>query len=307
MVIPCYNEEETLSTTAEAVGSELHELIESKTIAPDSFLCFVDDGSHDGTWAKIEEWLARGTLYRAIKLSRNVGQQRALLAGLMSMRDEAEALISMDADLQDPADTIPRFVQAYRDGNEIVYGIRDDRSADSRLKRAASDTFYRFMRKSGVDLVENHADCRLLGARALDALSHFDESNLFLRGLIPLLGYPSTKIYYDRKARTAGKSKYPFLRTLSFAWEGITSLSTRPLRMIIWLGFAVCFGTFLVGLWVVYTWFTGAAIQGWTSMALPLLFIGGVQLLSIGVLGQYLGKIYQEVKRRPRYFIEKRL
>lgn len=307
VIIPCFNEEETLAATADAVGGELHELIESKTISPESFVCFVDDGSSDDTWTKIQDWLSRGTLYRGIKLSRNVGHQRALLAGLMSMRDEAEALISMDADLQDPASTIPRFVNAYREGNEIVYGVRDDRSGDSGFKRGSAEFFYRMMRKLGVDIVPNHADCRLLGARALDALSHFDEANLFLRGIVPLLGYPSSKIYYKRGNRTAGESKYPFTKMIAFAWDGVTSFSTRPLGFIVWLGFFVCIATFLVALWVFYTYLSGQAIQGWTSMALPLLFIGGVQLLSIGVIGQYLGKIYQEVKRRPRYFIEKRL
>jgi glycosyltransferase involved in cell wall biosynthesis len=306
IIIPCFNEEETLDLTAEAVGDELRELIDRGEIETGSFVCFVDDGSRDGTWKKIEGWLSRGTLYRGVKLSRNVGHQRALLAGLMSMRDEAEALISMDADLQDPASAIPLFVNAYLEGNEIVYGVREDRSSDSGFKRGSAESFYRLMRLLGVDIVPNHADCRLLGPRALDALSHFDEANLFLRGIVPLLGYPSTKIYYRRNARVAGDSKYPLRKMLAFAWDGVTSFSTKPLGFIMWLGFFVCGVTFLVGGWVAYTWFAGQAIPGWTSMLLPLLFIGGVQLLCTGVIGQYLGKIYQEVKRRPRYFIEKR-
>lgn len=306
IIIPCFNEDETLDLTAEAVGSELRELIEAGEIETGSFVCFVDDGSRDGTWKKIEAWLSKGTLYRGVKLSRNVGHQRALLAGLMSMRDEAEALISMDADLQDPASTIPLFVGAYLDGNEIVYGVREDRSTDSGFKRGTAEFFYRMMRKLGVEIVANHADCRLLGPRALDALSHFDEANLFLRGIVPLLGYPSTNIYYKRDARFAGDSKYPLTHMLAFAWDGITSFSTKPLGFIMWLGLFVCLTTFLVGGWVAFTWVEGRAIPGWTSMLLPLLFIGGVQLLCTGVIGQYLGKIYQEVKRRPRYFIEKR-
>lgn len=305
IIIPCCNEEEILDLTAEAVGKELRSLIASKSIDSSSFICFVDDGSSDRTWAKIRDWLAKGTLYRGLKLSRNVGHQRALLAGLMSMREDTHALISMDADLQDPATTIPDFVEAFLQGYEIVYGVRENRSADSGFKRGTAEMFYRMMRKLGVDIVENHADCRLLGARALEALSHFDEANLFLRGIVPLLGYPSTRIFYTRDARIAGESKYPFRKMLAFAWDGVTSFSTKPLNFIVWLGFYVCFASFGVGAWVVFTWVTGRAIAGWTSMLMPLLFIGGVQLLCTGVIGQYLGKIYQEVKRRPRYFIER--
>jgi len=305
VIIPCFNEEETIDTTAEAVSDELRELIDRGEIEIGSFVCFVDDGSRDQTWKKIEAWLARGTLFRGVKLSRNVGHQRALLAGLMAMRDEAEALISMDADLQDPVSAIPLFVGSYLDGNEVVYGVREDRSSDSGFKRGTAETFYRMMRWLGVDIVPNHADCRLLGPRALDALSHFDEANIFLRGIVPLLGYPSGKIYYRRSARTAGETKYPVGKMIAFAWDGITSFSTKPLGFIMWLGFFVCVSTFLVALWVLYTYLSGQAIHGWTSMALPLLFIGGVQLLCTGVIGQYLGKIYQEVKHRPRYFIEK--
>lgn len=306
VIIPCFNEEESIDLTAEAVGEELRELIDAGEIETGSFVCFVDDGSRDGTWKKIQSWLGRGTLYRGLKLSRNVGHQRALLAGLMAMRDEAEALISMDADLQDPANTIPLFVSAYLDGNEIVYGVREERLTDSEFKRWTAEFFYRLMRRLGVDIVPNHADCRLLGPRALDALSHFDEANLFIRGIVPLLGYPSSKIYYRRDARIAGESKYPLRKMLAFAWDGVTSFSTKPLGFIVWLGFFVCVGTFAVGGWVAYTWMNGQAIHGWTSTLLPLLFIAGVQLLCTGVIGQYLGKIYQEVKRRPRYFIEKR-
>lgn len=247
IVIPCFNEDDTLDATAEAVGAELRDLIEAEEIEIGSFVCFVDDGSSDGTWKKIESWLSRGTLYRGVKLSRNVGHQRALLAGLMSMRDEAEALISMDADLQDPASTIPLFVSAYLDGSEIVYGVREDRTSDSGFKRGTADFFYRLMRKLGVEIVPNHADCRLLGPRALDALSHFDEANLFLRGIVPLLGYPSTRIYYRRDARLAGETKYPLRKMLAFAWDGVTSFSTKPLGFIMWLGFFVCIATFLIG------------------------------------------------------------
>ncbi|MBS1963126.1 MAG: glycosyltransferase [Bdellovibrionales bacterium] len=307
IVIPCFNEEETLDQTAETVGEQLRDLIDAEEIEVGSFVCFVDDGSRDGTWKKIEEWTSKGTLYRGVKLSRNVGHQRALLAGLMSMRDEAEALVSMDADLQDPAHTIPLFVNAYLDGNEVVYGVREDRSSDSGFKRGTAEFFYRLMRKLGVDIVPNHADCRLLGPRALDALSLFDEANLFLRGIVPLIGYPSTRIYYKRDARLAGETKYPLRKMLAFAWDGVTSFSTKPLGFIMWLGFFVCLASFAVGGWVAYTWVEGQAIPGWTSMLLPLLFIGGVQLLCTGVIGQYLGKIYQEVKHRPRYFIEKRI
>ncbi len=306
IIIPCFNEESTLDLTAQAVATELHALIRAKKIEAGSFMCFVDDGSRDGTWGKITSWLERGTLYRGLKLSRNVGHQRALLAGLMSMRDDAEALISMDADLQDPASTIPQFVNAYLEGNEIVYGVRERREKDSPFKRGTADFFYRLMRRLGVDIIPNHADCRLLGPRALEAISHFDEANLFLRGIVPLLGYPSAKIFYARDARIAGDSKYPLRKMLSFAWDGVTSFSTRPLDAIVWLGFFVCTATFIVSAWVFYTYLAGKAIPGWTSMSLPLLFIGGVQLLCTGVIGQYLGKIYQEVKRRPRYFIERR-
>jgi glycosyltransferase involved in cell wall biosynthesis len=306
VVIPCYNEVEIFDLTAEAVGDELRTLINDGVIDPGSFVCFVDDGSRDATWEKISGWLSKGTLYRGIKLSRNVGHQRALLAGLMQMREEAEALISMDADLQDPAETIPRFVEAYLAGSEIVYGVRKDRSSDSFFKRGTASFFYKGMKKLGADIVENHADCRLLGPRALEALSHFDEANLFLRGIVPLLGYPSSQIFYSRDARIAGESKYPFRKMLAFAWDGITSFSSKPLTMITWLGFSVCLVSFIIGGWVLYTWNSGHAITGWTSMLAPLLFIGGVQLLCTGIIGQYLGKLYQEVKRRPRYIVEEK-
>jgi glycosyltransferase involved in cell wall biosynthesis len=306
IIIPCYNEESTIDLAAEAVGYEMHHLVEEGVIDAASFICFVDDGSGDATWEKIEKWLQKSTLYRGLKLSRNVGHQRALIAGLMEMRSEAEALISMDADLQDPADTIPTFVREYLNGFEIVYGVREDRSSDSSFKRATAESFYKLMKALGVDIVDNHADCRLLGPRALEALSHFDETNLFIRGIIPLLGYPSTKIFYRRSARIAGESKYPLRKMLAFAWDGITSFSTKPLSLIVWLGYLVFGATFVVVGWVIYTWLAGEAVPGWTSLLLPLLFIGGVQLLCTGVIGQYLGKIYQEVKRRPSYFVEKR-
>jgi glycosyltransferase involved in cell wall biosynthesis len=306
IIIPCYNEEATIDLTADAVGSELHELLEEGVIDAASFICFVDDGSRDATWEKIQAWLLKSTLYRGLKLSRNVGHQRALIAGLMEMRSEAEALISMDADLQDPAETVPAFIREYLGGFEIVYGVREDRTSDSSFKRRTAESFYKLMRLLGVDIIDNHADCRLLGPRALEALSHFDEANLFIRGIIPLLGYPSTKIFYRRSARIAGESKYPLRKMMTFAWDGITSFSTKPLSLIVWLGYLVFGATFLVGAWVFYTWIVGDAVPGWTSLLLPLLFIGGIQLLCTGVIGQYLGKIYQEVKRRPPYFVEKR-
>jgi glycosyltransferase involved in cell wall biosynthesis len=306
IIIPCYNEEETLDLTAEAVGKELRALMLARVIDSGSFVCFVDDGSSDGTWPKIESWLQKGTLYRGLKLSRNVGHQRALIAGLMEMRNEASALISMDADLQDPPETIPHFVSEFHAGAEIVYGVREDRGKDTSFKRGTAEAFYRLMKSLGVDIVANHADCRLLGSRALEALSHFDESNLFIRGIIPLLGYPSSKIYYARDARMAGTSKYPLGKMLAFAWDGITSFSTKPLSLIVWLGYLVFAVSFGIAGWVVYTWIAGKAIPGWTSATLPMLFIGGIQLLCTGVIGQYLGKVYQEVKRRPPYFVERR-
>jgi glycosyltransferase involved in cell wall biosynthesis len=305
VVVPCYNEAESLEATASAISRELDALRASGIIADASFACFVDDGSKDGTWAIIEALSRAGRGCRGVKLSRNVRHQRALLAGLLEMRGQADALISMDADLQDPANTIPKFVEEYLKGAEIVYGVRDDRSTDTFFKRATAHGFYRLMSGLGVDVIEHHADCRLLGRRALQALSQFGEANLFLRGIVPLIGYRSTAIYYHRSSRVAGESKYPLRKMIAFAWDGITSFSTAPLVLIAWLGCVVCLGVGAVSVWAFVTWLSGRALQGWTSTVLPLLFIGGVQLLCTGIIGQYLGKVYQEVKRRPTYFVDR--
>ena len=303
IVVPCYNEEAVLPETARRLQALLAELGVRGKISADSHVLFVDDGSRDRSWALIEALAQSSPVFRGLKLSRNRGHQNALMAGLKEA--EGDAVISMDVDLQDDPGAIEAMLDAHMAGAEIVYGVRQQRTHDSVFKRLSAETYYRLLARFGVEVVFNHADYRLLGRQALTALARFEESNLFLRGIIPLLGFPSSIVYYERSERFAGESKYSLAQMLALAWQGITSFSPTP--FITALGLLVSFGSLGFTAWALWVWlFTNNAIPGWTSTVVPLYFLGGIQLLSVGILGEYVAKIYTETKRRPPFFIEKR-
>ena len=304
MVVPCYNEEEVLPTTKKELSTLLQRLKEKNLVDEASFICFVDDGSRDRTWELIEEF-AKEPHIKGLKLSRNCGHQNALLAGLFYAEGVCDAAVSMDADLQDDISVVEQMCEKFQEGCEIVYGVRKRRDTDTPFKRITAEGFYKVMRFMGVDIIENHADFRLMSKRALQWLKEFEEVNLFLRGIIPLLGLKSDIVYYDRKERLAGESKYPLKKMLAFAWDGITSFSVAPLRFITLLGIAVLGVSLILSIWAIIAKLSGSAVSGWTSMMLILLFLGGVQMLSIGIIGEYIGKIYKETKKRPRFFVEK--
>jgi glycosyltransferase involved in cell wall biosynthesis len=304
MVIPCYNEEHVLPETTRRLLAMLERLVSQGKIAPDSRIFYIDDGSTDHTWELIEALSREYRHVAGIKLSRNRGHQNALLAGLFTA--PGDALISIDADLQDDVEAIGRMVDALANGAEIVYGVRQSRNTDTRFKRVTAQGFYRLLHLLGVEVVYNHADYRLMNRRAIEALKEFREVNLFLRGIVPLIGFRSALVYYTRAERYAGASKYPFRRMLAFALEGVTSFSVTPLRLITGLGMLVFALTILMSAYALGArLLTNATIPGWTSVVLPMYLLGGIQLFCIGVLGEYLGKIYHEVKARPRYIIEK--
>jgi len=304
IVVPCFNEEDVLQSTNRALLDLLISLSERNLISETSQVLYVDDGSLDATWSLIDRFAHADSHAQGIKLSRNVGHQRALLAGLLSA--PGDVILSIDADLQDDLTAIEDMLRTYRlDGAEVVYGVRSSRTTDTAFKRYTAAAFYRLMRLLGADVVENHADFRLMSRRAVDALRDFREVNLFLRGLVPLIGFRSAIVHYSRKERLAGQSKYPLKKMLSFALDGVTSLSAFPLRLITYIGAFVFLLSLLLSAWTLYVaLFTSQAVPGWASTVLPIYFIGGVQILSIGVLGEYAGKIYTEVKARPRYFVE---
>ncbi|PYR58570.1 MAG: glycosyltransferase [Acidobacteria bacterium] len=306
IVVPCYNEEAALPVTATRLTALLAELVHTGAIASDSALYFVDDGSSDRTWDVIEGLAATDPHCHGIKLSRNHGHQHALLSGVLTAR--GDAVISIDADLQDDVAAIKEMIDAYAAGAEIVYGVRRERHADSWFKRVTAEGYYRFAHLMGVRLVFNHADYRLLSRRAIDALGAYRESNLFLRGLIPQLGFNTATVLYDRHERIAGKSKYPVAKMVGLALDGITSFSAAPLRLITVLGVLVAFVSFGTAVWALWVgWFNPDAVPGWASTLIPLLFLGGIQLLCTGIIGQYLAKVYLETKARPRFIIEKQL
>jgi polyisoprenyl-phosphate glycosyltransferase len=306
IVIPCYNEEAALPETERRLSELLERLVASGKVAPDSLIVYVDDGSRDRTWELIERFSAGSPRVAGIKLSRNVGHQRALLAGLLTA--PGDALISIDADLQDDPEVIERMVDGYNAGDEVVYGVRRQRDSDTPFKRITARGFYRMMRLLGAEVLQDHADFRLMGRRAVDGLREFREVNLFLRGLVPLIGYPSSIVQYDRSERVAGESKYPLRKMLGLALDGVTSISSFPLRLITFTGLMVFLITVALSLWTVAAaLLTEKTVPGWASTVLPIYFIGGVQILCIGILGEYAGKIYQEVKQRPRFLLEKKL
>ena len=305
VVVPCYKEEEVLPETAKRLKAKLTALIAQGKISPRSRILFVNDGSKDRTWPIIEELHAQDRIFSGVNLSRNRGHQNALLAGLMTAVQYADMMVSMDADLQDDIDAMDRMIDAYHEGCDVVYGVRSSRKTDSFFKRFTAESFYKLMKAMGVDIVFNHADYRLMSRRAVEGLGQFKEVNLFLRGIVPQIGYTWTTVEYERAKRFAGESKYPLKKMLSFAFDGITSFSVKPLRLILFLG-AVIFALSLVMLlWTLIRWIAGATVSGWASLMCSIWMIGGIQLLALGVIGEYIGKVYSETKARPRYIIER--
>jgi len=304
LVVPCYNEEEVLPSTNERLLALLQELKNMKLISEESNIYYIDDGSKDGTWNYISNLALEKECIHGIKLSRNFGHQSALLAGLLTV--ESDIIISIDADLQDDISVIKEMVSHYEQGSDIVYGVRKKRDADSFFKRVTAEMYYKLLRKLGVDVVFNHADYRLMSKRAIEALKSFKEVNIFLRGIIPSIGYKSSVVTYERDKRLAGETKYPVSKMIGLAVNGITSFSAYPLRIVAILGmliFLISIATSLWVLWVKYV--SGDAIPGWASSVLPMYLLGGIQLFSIGLIGEYVSKVYLETKQRPRYFIDK--
>ena len=305
VVVPCYKEEEVLPETSKRLKAKLTALIAQGKISPRSRILFVNDGSKDRTWPIIEELHARDRIFSGVNLSRNRGHQNALLAGLMTAVQHADLMVSMDADLQDDIDAMDKMIDAYHEGYDVVYGVRASRKTDSFFKRFTAESFYKLMKAMGVDIVFNHADYRLMSRRAVEGLADFKEVNLFLRGIVPQIGYSWTTVEYERAKRFAGESKYPLKKMLSFAFDGITSFSVKPLRLILFLG-AVIFALSLVMLlWTLIRWIAGATVSGWASLMCSIWMIGGIQLLALGVIGEYMGKVYSEAKARPRFIIER--
>lgn len=304
LVIPCYNEEEVLLETAQRLKEKIVSLVEKGKIDKASRIVFVNDGSKDKTWEIICSLHEQDTVFGGINLSRNRGHQNALLAGLMTVKDHADMVISMDADLQDDIDAVDEMVDKYLGGIDIVYGVRSSRVKDTFFKKATAEGFYKLMNLMGANTVFNHADYRLMSKRALEGLAEFGEVNLFLRGVVPMIGYSFDVVYYERGERFAGKSKYPLGKMLSFAVEGITSLSIKPIRMITGLGFFIFLVSIGMLIYSFYRHFTGATIAGWTTLMVSVWAIGGLILLSLGVVGEYIGKIYLETKARPRFIVE---
>ncbi|MDR7235812.1 glycosyltransferase family 2 protein [Neobacillus drentensis] len=307
IVVPCFNEEEVLAETSAQLSSVLLELMEELLISLDSKILFVDDGSRDRTWELIEVENERNPNIRGLKLARNVGHQNALLAGLETAAKHSDCVISIDADLQDDITVIHQFIEKFWEGQDIVYGVRDSRETDTYFKRTTALGFYRMMERIGIKLVPNHADFRLMSKRALDELLKYKETNLFLRGLVPLVGFKSTKVYYDRKERFAGESKYPLKKMLAFAFDGMTSFSVAPIRFVTFIGFLAVLISAIAAGYAITQELLGHTESGWTSLIISIWFVGGLQMLGIGIIGEYIGKIYHEVKRRPRYAVEKDL
>jgi len=303
-VIPCYNEQEVLPTTSSLLRDKLHKLIEQNKISADSRIVFVNDGSADSTWDIIKALHQEDEIFQGINLSKNMGHQNALLAGLMTAKDLCDAAISLDADLQDDINAIDEMIDKFNAGCDVVYGVRSARTTDTFFKRTTAEGFYKLMDYLGAKTVYNHADYRLMSKRALLGLAEFGEVNLFLRGIVPMVGYKSDVVYYERAERFAGESKYPLKKMLSFAIQGITSLSTKPIKMITGLGFFIFIVSIAVLIYSLVRYFTGNTIQGWTTTVISVWAIGGLIMISLGVIGEYIGKIYLETKNRPRFIIE---
>jgi glycosyltransferase involved in cell wall biosynthesis len=304
LVVPCYNEQEILEKTYNTLSMYFTELKERNAITADSKICFVNDGSRDSTWIIIDSICKRDSTIIGLKLSRNFGHQAALVAGLLHHKNQFDCYVSIDADLQDDLRAIDGMLEKYNEGSKIVYGVRNDRSTDSFFKRFTAETFYKLMQRMGVPTVYNHADFRLIDNQVLNEFSNFGETNLFIRGIIPMIGFQSDKVYYKRLEREAGESKYPLRKMLIFAWNGITSFSTVPMKLVLWFGIFNFVFAMGITAWVLVCKLFGLTVQGWTSIVLPMTFFSGSNMIAIGLIGEYVGKIYEEVKSRPRYIIE---
>lgn len=307
IVVPCYNEEEVLTETTKQLKAKLECLIEKKVIAKESRVMYVNDGSKDKTWQLIEKISKENELFTGISLSRNRGHQNALLAGLMTAKEYADIVISMDADLQDDINAIDDMLKKYYDGCDIVYGVRSSRKKDTWFKKTTAQSFYKFMKLMGVDIVYNHADYRLTSKKVLEHFADYKEVNLFLRGMFPLIGYQSDVVYYERHERFAGISKYPLKKMLNFAWDGITSFSVKPIRFILTFGIIFFIISLIMTIYCVIVKLLGHAVTGWTFLACSIWMLAGVQMLSLGIIGEYVGKMYNETKARPRYIISRNL
>ena len=307
VVIPCYNEEEVLPETTKRMKEKMTKLIKDKKVSSKSKVMYVNDGSKDKTWEMIKEINTKQPLFTGVTLSRNRGHQNALLAGLMTAKDYADVVISMDADLQDDINAIDEMIEKYKNGCDIVYGVRSARKTDTFFKRFTAESFYKFMKVLGVDVVYNHADYRLTSKKVLEEFENFKEVNLFLRGMFPLVGYKSDVVYYERNERFAGESKYPLKKMLNFAWDGITSFSVKPLRFICTIGFVILFISIIIMIYSLVQKIMGNTVDGWTFLSISIWFIGGLQMISIGIIGEYIGKMYNETKQRPRYIIAENL
>ncbi len=305
IIIPCYNEQEVLPETFVRLGAVLARLIETKRISSDSYALYVDDGSRDRTWELISERCAADSAVKGLKLAANAGHQNALLAGLETAVGDADFTVTIDADLQDDETVIEDMTDSYLEGSDIVYGVRASRKTDSFFKRFTAQSFYKIMKFMGAKTVYNHADFRLMSRRAVKQLLSYEERNMFLRGIVPLIGYKSSVVEYSRKKREAGESKYPLKKMLLFAVDGITSFSIKPINMVFGLGMLIIIFSIAAAIYALVAHFSGSAVPGWASIMLSIWFLGGVQLISIGLIGQYIGKIYIEVKHRPRYNVER--
>lgn len=302
VVVPAYNEEAVLPHSAGILGDLLKQLIQENLVHADSYICFVNDGSKDATWSQIRELQQKDKVFRGINLSRNFGHQSALLAGLFTA--EADIYVSIDADLQDDEQCIRDMVKAYHEGYDIVYGCRDNRDTDTWFKRTTALAFYRFRAMMGCNTIPNHADFRLMSRRSVEALKQFGEVNLFLRGIVPMLGFPSTRVTYARKAREAGESKYPLSKMLRLAWDGVVNFSEAPLYACLWLGVLGIFGSILLMAWVIWRWSQGETVPGWSSSVMLVSFFGSFQFFFLGVMGLYIGKIFKETKHRPVFIVQ---
>ena len=307
IVVPCFNEEEVLMDTTNKLKVKVNKLINSKKISKLSKVMYVNDGSSDNTWNLIKEINKKEELFTGISLSHNRGHQNALVAGLLTAKEYADIVISMDADLQDDIEVIDEMISKYNAGNETVYGVRKERKTDTYFKRATAESFYKLMNLMGIEIVYNHADFRLTSKKVLESFSNFKEVNLFLRGIFPLVGYKHDYVYYDRLERVAGNSKYPLKKMLSFAWDGITSFSIEPIKMVLNLGIIIFILSLIMIIYSVIRKIIGQTVSGWTFTICSIWFIAGIQMLSIGIVGEYIGKIYSEVKQRPRYIVEEDL
>ena len=307
VVVPCYNEEEVLKETTNRLNDKLKGMINSKKISSKSKVLYVNDGSKDNTWEIIKNISKDNSMFTGLTLSRNRGHQNALLAGLMTAKEYADVVISMDADLQDDINAIDEMIDKYYEGSDIVYGVRSARKTDTFFKKTTAQSFYKLMEKMGVEIIYNHADYRLASKRVLNELEKYEEVNLFLRGMFPLIGFKSDIVYYERSERFAGESKYPLKKMLNFAWDGITSFSVKPIRLVLSLGLIIFFVSIIMMVYSLISKFSGNAVDGWTFIVCSIWLVGGIQMLSIGIIGEYIGKIYNETKHRPKYIISENL